>query len=155
MPLYAAAITVHVLAAVVWVGGMFFAYLALRPTAGRLLDPPLRLALWAGVFERFFPWVWATVVALLLSGYWIIFAVFGGFGNAGLHVHLMHALGLVMMLLFLHVYFAPFRRLQQAVAAQDWTAGGKQLNLIRRIIAVNLALGLLVVAIGSGGRYWY
>lgn len=155
MPSYAAAITAHVLAAVVWVGGMFFAYLALRPTAAGLLEPPLRLALWTGVFERFFPWVWAAIVLLLASGYWIIFAVFGGFAFAGPHIHIMQALGLLMILLFLYLYFAPFKRLQRAVAAEDWAGGGQQLNTIRRIIAINLTLGLLVVAIGSGGRYWY
>lgn len=41
MPL---AITLHVLSAVVWVGGMFFAWMALRPVAASLLEPPPRVA---------------------------------------------------------------------------------------------------------------
>ena len=61
----------HALAAVVWVGGMFFAYMALRPSVGPL--PPLeRVALWARVFGKFFPWVWMCVLVLLISGFWII-----------------------------------------------------------------------------------
>src|SRR5690606_5692971 len=54
----------HLLAAVVWVGGMFFAYMALRPAAATVLPPPQRLPLWTQTFRRFFPWVWITVVLL-------------------------------------------------------------------------------------------
>jgi uncharacterized membrane protein len=147
------AITVHLLAAVVWVGGMFFAWVALRPVAATLLEPPLRLSLWSQVFARFFPWVWAAVIALLASGYWMLFRVFGGFHALPLYIHLMQVLGIVMILVFLHVFFAPYRRLTIAVAAQDWPAAGRALGRIRRLIGGNLILGLSVVAITSGGRY--
>ncbi|MFO1352831.1 MAG: CopD family protein [Gammaproteobacteria bacterium] len=146
-------IALHVLAAVIWVGGMFFAYMALRPAAGPL-EPPVRLALWARVFGKFFPWVWAAVLVLLVTGYGMGFTVFGGFAKAGLHIHLMQGLGILMMLLFLHIYFGPFRRLRQAVERQDWKSGGEKLGQIRMIIGINLILGLLVVAIATGGRYW-
>lgn len=149
----ALAIALHLLAAVVWVGGMFFAYVALRPVAGSLLEPPLRLPLWAQVFGRFFPWVWAAVVVLLVTGFWMIFAGFGGMANVGMHVHLMLALGIVMMLLFGHLYFGPFRRLKQAVASETWPDGAGHLGKIRHLVAVNLGLGLLVVVIASAGRY--
>ena len=148
----AIAISLHVLAALVWVGGMFFAYMALRPAAGSL-EPPQRLRLWAQVFGRFFPWVWAAIVVLLVSGYWMIFEVFNGFAGSGLHIHIMQAIGLLMMLLFLHLYFAPYRRLRQRVTDEDWAAAGTQLNQIRMIVAINLLLGLIVVAVASGGRY--
>ena len=78
----------HILAAVIWVGGMFFAHQMLRPAAGAL-DPAQRLPLWRRVFSRFFPWVWASIVALLASGYAMIFLGFGGFGHVGLYVHVM------------------------------------------------------------------
>lgn len=150
--LSALALALHALAAVIWVGGMFFAYMALRPAAGSL-EPPQRLTLWVGVFKRFFPWVWLTVLVLLATGYWMIGVVFGGFAGSGLHIHIMQGLGILMMLLFLHIYFAPFRRLQQAVAAEDWPTGAAKLNQIRQIIAINLILGLIVVAVATGGRY--
>ncbi|MCC7413973.1 MAG: CopD family protein [Gammaproteobacteria bacterium] len=146
-------LALHVLAAVVWVGGMVFAYVMLRPVAATLLEPPLRLQLWSAVFERFFPWVWAAVVALLGTGLWMIFALFGGFAEARWHVHLMLALGVLMMLLFIHLFFAPYRRLRMAVAAGDWPAGGKALGRIRRIVAVNTVLGVIVVAVAAAGRY--
>ncbi len=147
------AITVHVLAAVVWVGGMFFAYLALRPAAAAL-EAPQRLALWSGTFKRFFTWVWVAIVLLLVSGYWMILVPFGGFANIGVYVHLMQALGVAMILIFLHVFFAPYRRLNRALATADLAAAGKALNQIRVLVATNLVLGLVTIIVGTAGAYW-
>jgi uncharacterized membrane protein len=146
-------LVVHVLGAIVWVGGMFFAYIVLRPVAGEM-EPGPRLAMWRGVFKRFFPWVWASVLGLLLSGYGMLLLGLGGFAGAGVHVHLMQALGLVMIALFLHLYYAPGRRLQRALDQGDAAAAAGELGRIRRSVAINLALGLITSAIGASGRYW-
>lgn len=147
------ALLLHVLAAVVWVGGMFFAYVALRPAAASLLEPQQRLTLWSGVFSRFFPWVFLSIAILLCTGLWMVYAVYGGFGSVRLYISLMFGTGVVMMLIFLHVFFAPFKRLRQAVAAADWALGARQLNQIRVLIVVNLVLGLLVIAMATGCRF--
>jgi uncharacterized membrane protein len=143
----------HALSAVVWVGGMFFAHQVLRPAAAAL-EPGPRLILWSHVLGRFFAWVFAAIVLLLLTGYAMVFGVNGGFGGVGPHVHLMQGIGIVMMLLFFHLYFAPWRRFRAAVARQDWAEGGLHLGQIRTIVTINLVLGIIVVAIGSSGRYW-
>jgi uncharacterized membrane protein len=143
----------HTLSAVVWVGGMFFAHQVLRPAAASL-EPAPRLTLWSRVLGRFFAWVFAAIILLLLTGYSLVFAVYSGFGGVGLYVNLMQGIGILMMLLFLHLYFAPWRRFRAAVAGQDWAEGGRQLGQIRTIVTVNLVLGVIVVAIGSSGRYW-
>ena len=130
------AILLHVLAAIIWVGGMFFAWVVLRPIAAGQLEPPARLKLWLSVFDRFFPWVWVCVAVLLGSGFWVIFGVFGGFENVGKHIHTMTGLGLVMVLIFLVVYFLPYQRLHAAVAKEDWPSGGKELGRIRRLIGI-------------------
>ncbi len=147
------AITLHLLAAVIWVGGMFFAYMALRPVAATLLEPPLRLPLWSQTFARFFPWVWAAVVALPASGYWMILGPFQGFANVGVHIHIMQVTGWAMVAIFLHVYFAPYQRLRQAVAAADFAAAGRALAQIRRLVGVNLVLGIITVTVATGGAY--
>ena len=49
------AISAHILSVVIWVGGMFFAYMAMRPAAASVLEPPKRLSLWLPTFKRFFP----------------------------------------------------------------------------------------------------
>jgi uncharacterized membrane protein len=147
------ALILHVLSAVVWVGGMFFALMVLRPATGSL-DPSARLALWQRVFDRFFPWVFAAIALLLLSGFAMVFWVLGGFGGIGIHVHLMMAIGILMVLIFLHLYFAPWQRFRGAVSAGDNPGAAAQLNQIRILVTINLILGLVTVAIGSSWRYW-
>jgi uncharacterized membrane protein len=146
-------IAVHVLAAMFWVGGMAFAYLVLRPAAGPL-DAPVRLALWRRVFERFLPWVGIGIVALLISGYGMIFSMFGGFKGLPLYVNLMQGIGIVMMLLYLHMTFAPWKRLRAALDGGDVAAAGRSLNQIRMIVGINLLLGAVVILIATTGRYW-
>ena len=146
-------VALHVLAAVVWVGGMFFAYMVLRQSVAPL-EPKTRLALWHRVFGRFFPWVWASIVVLLVSGYSMMFVHFGGFGGAGLHIQIMQGIGIVMMLLFLHLFFVPWRRFGHAVEREAFPEATKELGQIRRIVATNLVLGILTVLVGASGRFW-
>lgn len=142
----------HILAALFWVGGMAFAYTMLRPAAGAL-EGPARLTLWRDVFARFLPWVAVSIVALLISGYAMMFMAYGGF-RAPLYIHIMQGTGILMMLLYLHLYFAPWRRLQKFVQAADWPNAGKQLAMIRKLVAINLVLGVITVLVGSTGRIW-
>ena len=146
-------IPLHILSVVVWVGGMFFAYMALRPAAAGTLEPPLRLSLWRQTFKYFFPWVWAAIITLLVTGLWLMFGFFGGMAGSPIYVHAMLGLGLIMMAIFILVYFAPYRRLVRAVAAEDWPEGGKNLKQIRLLIGINTLLGLVTTVIAAAGRY--
>ncbi|MBV8509520.1 MAG: CopD family protein [Xanthobacteraceae bacterium] len=143
----------HIVAAVIWVGGMFFALTVLRPSTGPL-DPPTRLALWQRVFARFFPWVWGAVAVLLVSGFAMVIWGFGGFAKIGTYVHLMMGLGIVMMLIYAHLYFAPWRRFRRAVAAGEWPIAAKYIDQIRLLVTINLVLGLITVVVGAAGRYY-
>ena len=145
-------IVLHLLSAVVWVGGMFFAYMFLRPVAASQLEPPARLQLWVGVFKKFFPFVWLSLLFLPLTGYLMIFDIWGSMGATPLYVHIMNGLGIVMILIYLHVYFAPFKRLKEAVIKQDWPEGGRNLNIIRKMVGINTMIGLVVIIVASAGR---
>ncbi|HEY0719686.1 MAG TPA: CopD family protein [Gammaproteobacteria bacterium] len=147
------AIVLHLLSAVIWVGGMLFAHQVLRPVAAELLDPPLRQPLWVGVFTRFFPLVWGAIILIPVSGYWMIFNVLGGFGSVGIYVHLMQTIGWLMIVLFLYVYFVPFQQLKAAVAEKAWLNGKAHIDRIRDVVGINMILGLITIAIGAGGRY--
>lgn len=140
----------HVLSVVVWVGGMFFAYMALRPVAASVLEPPQRLALWSGVFGKFFPWVWVSVVLILLSGLDMLMRLGGA--AAPHYVLTMLVLGVVMMLIYAHVFFAAYKKLKRAVGQQNWKAGGAALAQIRRLIGINLTIGLVTIAVVFVGR---
>lgn len=145
-------LAIHVLAALFWVGGMAFAYMILRPAAGPL-EPPARLGLWRRVLGSFLPWVAVAILALLISGYGMV-AMLGGFGGVGVHVHLMQLTGIVMMLLFGHMFFSPWKRFRAAVDGGTFPEAAKRLNQIRIIVLVNLILGTITVLVGSTGRYW-
>ncbi|HVK96039.1 MAG TPA: CopD family protein [Noviherbaspirillum sp.] len=137
----------HILGFTVWVGGMFFAYMALRPVAATRLAPEQRLPLWEGVFGKFFPWVWLSVALILASGLYMMAQI----GKPPVSVATMFVSGVVMMLIFAHLFFAPYKRLKRAVAAQDWKAGGAALGQIRMLVGINLILGLMTVTIGALG----
>lgn len=147
---FSIAISLHALAAVVWVGGMFFAYMALRPVAANLLEPAIRLALWSRTLSKFFFWVWLSIIIIPVSGYWMIFSAFGGFAGVGWYIHVMQALGIVMILLFLHVFFAPYMRLRKAIKDEDYQTGAKHLAKLRRLVGINLLIGLVVVVSAIG-----
>ncbi len=147
------AVVIHILSVVVWVGGMFFAYMCLRPVASTLLESPLRLPLWAQTFRRFFVWVWLAVILLPVTGHAMI-VMNGGFGSVGTHVHIMVVTGYLMIALFLHVFFAPYKHLKYAVSDNDWQEAGRNLNQIRRIVGFNILLGLFTITVAAGGRYF-
>lgn len=133
----------HVLASVIWVGGMFFAHQCLRPVVVAQLQPPQRLALWNGVFGRFFPWVWVSIAVLVISGQLMA----RGLPAMPPHVHVMAALGYVMGGIFVYLYFRPYKALRTHVAAEQWPAAANALNHIRRLVGTNLVLGLLNISL--------
>lgn len=151
---YAITFTLHLLAGVIWVGGMFFAHMILRPSAIEKLEPPQRLPLWVAVFGRFFFWVWVSIVVLLLTGYWMIFDVFGGLFQLKLiYIQLMHLIGWVMVGIFTYIYFSPYQQLKTAVAESNFPFGGQQINKIRLLVTTNLVLGIITFILASGGKY--
>lgn len=153
MMIHALAISLHVSGAVIWVGGMFLLYVCLRPALGTL-EPPQRFRLMRATLQRFFPWVWAAIVLLVGSGYFMLFVTFGGFRNVGMHIHWMQLFGWAMIGLFFWLFHGPWLAFKRAVDAQDWPGAAKSLDQIRQIIAVNMPLGMLIIIIGASGRYW-
>jgi uncharacterized membrane protein len=134
----------HLVSAIVWLGGITFMLFALRPALGEPLAPPQRLPLLTQVLRRFFLLVWIAIVLLLASGGFMM-------GHAGAQAtplgwHLMAGIGVLMCLIFGHLYFAPYRRLQAAVAAADWPEGGRRANQIAQLATVNFWLGWLAIA---------
>jgi uncharacterized membrane protein len=132
----------HLLSVVVWVGGMFFAYMILRPSAAEILQPPERLQLWNKVFNLFFKWVWAAIFLILATGLLIIHQ-FGGMLQVPKYIHVMLLLGTIMMAIFAFVYFVPYVKFKLAVSAADWPKAGAILAVIRKLVATNLLLGVL------------
>ena len=142
---------IHLLAVLIWVGGMFFAYVVLRPAAVDTLQPPQRLRLWDTVFRRFFNWVWGALGAILATGFYMIYQ-YGGIAHVPQYVHVMLLLGLVMACIYGYVFFCCYVPLSLHVAKERWKEAGEMLGKIRKLVAVNLTLGLLTVAVVEFGR---
>ena len=142
MTLYAFGYSLHLLAALIWVGGMFFAWMVLRPAAVEALEAPARLKLWGQVFPRFFRWVWAAVIVLPASGIGLLHLRFAGFETAPRYVQ-------VMIGLYLRIQALQLPELRRAIEAQDWPTGGAVLARIRRLVGTNLLVGLALVSIAA------
>ncbi len=142
---------IHILAVLVWVGGMFFAYMILRKSASEVLQTPGRLRLWDKVFGLFFNWVWLAVFLLLSSGLYMIYQI-GGMSHMPRYVDWMLALGVVMLLIFAYVFFGCYARYNLLIESKDWANAEIQLATIRTLIAMNLFIGILTVAVAVIGR---
>ena len=145
----------HTMASLVWVGGMFFTLIILRP-AMVSLPVEQRLALWKNVLGRFFHWVWISVAILLTSGYGVVIFGYEGFAALGLHIHIMQVTGLIMMALFVGMWCSPWQDFRHAVDKSDTAAAAaaKALARIRLIVSINLPLGLFTSAVGATGGFW-
>ncbi|MFC6339341.1 hypothetical protein GIR22_14240 [Pseudomonas sp. CCM 7891] len=149
MTVFSLTYTVHVLAALIWVGGMFFSWMILRPAAMAALEGPARLKLWVNVFQRFFVWIWVAVLVLPISGVGLLQLRFNGFETAPRYVQIMMGLYVVMTALFIRIQALKLPELRTAVAAEDWPAGAVALGQIRKLVGINLIVGLVLVAVAS------
>ncbi|MEM7541009.1 MAG: CopD family protein [Pseudomonadota bacterium] len=147
------ALTTHLLAAIIWIGGMFFAYTCLRPSLGETLAPAERARLLTATFSRFFHWVWIAIPILFATGLYMAFTRYGVMGTWPIFLHVMFGVAIIMSLLFFHIFFAPFKRLKRAMAQKDPQQAGAAIGQIRMIVLLNLALGIIVAIAASGGRY--
>lgn len=133
-------LAVHILCAVLWVGGMFFALAVLRPSLGAL-EPAQRLVLHGQVFRRFFRVVWHAMPLLLASGYAMLFGLYGGFAHTRWTVHTMHLLGLIMAGVFVVIVTGPYARFRAGDAGA--------VESIRKLILLNLVLGLITIVLAA------
>ena len=150
--LYGIIIGLHLLGAIVWVGGMFFSVVILRPAVSGFAAPE-RLALWRAVLPGLFRWAALAALLLLTTGMVALDLYHGGLMGGGLHVVLMMLFGLVMVALYLYVLLLPWRGFKKALAASDLANAANRLDHIRRVVTVNLGLGLVTAFIGAAGTF--
>jgi uncharacterized membrane protein len=147
-------LTIHFIAALVWVGGMFFTHFVLRPSA-EFLPLPEKINLWSKVLKRFFAIVWLSIIVLPLSGYWMVFSYFGGWEDLGLHIYIMQAVGWAMIIIFIYVYIGPYKEMKIRVKEELFPEAGMFMLKIRRLVGINLFLGGFNVVTAVAGRYLF
>lgn len=148
------AISLHAVAAMLWVGGIFFAYRVLRPSA-MMLEPTERVQLWQKVFRRFFVWVWMFIGLIVISGYWLIMKDFGGLEQTPLYLKVMSGIGWLMVIVFAWLFFGPYAKFNIRIEQYELAEAGQIMNgQMRPLIALNLMLGTIEFIIGATGAYW-
>jgi uncharacterized membrane protein len=141
--LYAVLKALHLLSAVLWVGGMFFAYVILRPSL-TAIEAPQRMLLQTQLHQKFFLVVWNAMPIILVSGF--IMLAYRGMSGVGWQVHVMLALGLVMAAVFLVIVFGPWKQFRRTI---DRSRMADSQTKIRKLIGINLVLGLITVIIAG------
>ncbi|HEY6434442.1 MAG TPA: CopD family protein [Acetobacteraceae bacterium] len=141
-------LAIHILSITIWVGGMFFALTVLRPSLAAL-EPAPRIALHNRVFRRFFLIIWHAMPIALISGFAMVFGLFGGlsgFSHLPWNVQTMMAIGVIMAVIFLLIVFGPYRRFRSAVSS---ARAAEALDRIRRLIEINLVLGIINIFLAA------
>ena len=141
----------HLIAGIVWLGGMTFMLFALRPAAVAAMEPQARAVLMGHVWQRFYALVLAAIVVLFATGTHLYTATFRaaklatGTGGVPLGWNVMLVLGLAMMLVFGHIYFASFKKYKRAIAAAQWPLAAQAGGLIHKMTMLNFTLGWLAI----------
>ncbi len=149
MNLLAFLLILHILGAVVWVGGMAFSILVLRPSLV-VLEPAQRLELHARVFKRFFLVVWHAMPIMILTGFGMV-GLYGGFAVVQWNVHVMLLTGVVMAAIFVLMFFGPWKRMRAAMASQDRSGAAAAADSIRKLVTANLILGTITIIVAAWG----
>ena len=134
---------VHLLAVIVWIGGMSFVLFCLRPASADLL-PAQRAPLMVATLERFFLQVTIAILAIWVTGLAMLLPV--GMAAAPPGWHMMLAGGVVMTLVFAWIRWVIFPAARRAAGTSDLPAAAASLGRIRLLVVVNLALGVLTIA---------
>ncbi len=140
MTLYAGLKALHLLCAVLWVGGMFFAYVILRPSMAAI-EAPQRMLLHTRVFKKFFLVIWHAMPAIIISGIAML-GLHWDMATVPWQINVMMGLGLLMAAVFLVIFFGPYRQFRRTT---DRNRMASSLDNIRKLIGVNLILGLITV----------
>ena len=142
---------IHLIAGIVWMGGMTFMLFALRPAVLGTMDAQPRAILMGQIWKRFFVLVLIAIVLLFATGTHLYTATFRaarlatGNGNVPLGWNVMLVLGITMMLIFGHIYFAGFKKYKKAVGAAEWATAAKAAGLIHKMTLINFTMGWLAI----------
>ena len=139
---------IHILAVVLWIGGIVFMDGFLAPALRRAMtqaEPRARLLY--VLFRNFFAAIWGAGAALVVTGYGMVW-LRGGFGALSPAQWVMVILGSAMVVLALYIFFVPFLRMRAAVLRADWGAACTQAAQIRLLSTVNIVLAVPTILSG-------
>jgi uncharacterized membrane protein len=148
-----AALPLHILATIVWLGGLFLLCVVFPPST-RNLDSKTALSLWHKILSLFFVWAWISMALILATGIAIVFLKFGGFSGIPTIHRWNMAIGIPAIVLYCYLYFVPWQRSRCAMSRQDWGAAERDITQARIIMAIILTLGLVASVVSAVARYY-
>jgi uncharacterized membrane protein len=142
----------HIVAAIVLLGGLFFASVMFRPIV-RDLDIETASSLWQRMLSRVFAWGWGSLLLILATGIGMVFLKFGGFSGVPMIHRGNMIIGIPAILLFGYLFFGPWQRYRRTASRRDWNAAAKEIRRVRVVMAIILVLGLVASVVSAVGRY--
>lgn len=137
-------IFLHILSAVIWVGGMIAIRFAVHPSLQSIDEPKIRLGKTLQIVGRLFNIVMPFVAISALCGIFIL----KGVGYSGAIVHLKEAIWTVMTLNFAYMY-AKRTKAQKLFNNGDLPGAKEIVKLLPTVLLpINIALGLMAIFAG-------
>lgn len=147
--------SVHALAAVFWVGSMFFSLYILKAGLG-MVDGALRLQMLDRILRLLFAWVWAFVVLIFLSGWIILHIKYRPALDTSVWswpVWLMMIFGHIMILNFFYIFFVLYKKFRSNLEIGDFGGAAQSFVGLRLFILINFYIGTLLVAAAVYGKF--
>ena len=138
----------HVISAVIWVGGMIAIRFAVHYSMQNIEDPKVKLGRTLENLKRFFNIVIPTIITLLITA--IIMIVALGFKGTALYniVIVKEIIWTIMLIIFITIYMKR-NKAQKAFDSGDFANTKKQLIPIATyFIPINIVLGLVAIFLG-------
>lgn len=152
----------HIISAVIWVGGMIVVRFAVHQSLAHIEDPKLRLERSAHMLKRLFTIVWPLALILITTA--ILMAVGLGFRSAAMDasgnvindyamslyktIHIKEAIWLIMSLNLGAMMFRR-RKAEMALREGNIAVAKEMLGLISKyMVPVNIVLGVIAIFIG-------
>ena len=138
----------HVISAVIWVGGMIAIRFAVHYSMQNIEDPKVKLGRTLENLKRFFNIVIPTIITLLITAIIMIIAL--GFKGTALYniVIVKEIIWTIMLIIFITIYMKR-NKAQKAFDSGDFVNTKKQLIPIATyFIPINIVLGLVAIFLG-------
>jgi uncharacterized membrane protein len=145
-PPAAIADAVHQIGFVILLGSIFFLLFVLRPAARDLATGDERLMVYLRYYKHLFRWAWIALLLLWLSGTGKMLTL--DIHNLPPQVGLMAGAGAVTTVLTLLAHFAFYHQMDEAIFEQHWPRAARRGSRVRRVMALNLLIGLMLIVAG-------
>ena len=145
-------IFLHVISAIVWIGGMIVIRFAVHYSMQNIEEPKIRLGRTLENLKRFFSMVIPSIITLLITAIILILAL--DFKDTELYKFVIakEIIWFIMTLIFIIIYIKRDKA-QKAFDGGDFLSAKNQLNpLARYLIPINIAFGLVEIYLGIALR---